>query len=256
MDLFKHGLDICLEANTYNVYLKKSKKKHKKINKIYKNMIIKKIEELAFSLVEIQALSPNTDPDFAKTIQEKMVDLVLKGEMANDYDVLKVFAINEYKALEGALPEEKVNYQYTADLKEAPLNPSLKKDISILDQELDYSRLEAAKNEAEISETLKKQAQIIKDLTEHRLDMLERRLNEQDRLLKEKDLLYSRLEKEARERQIQEDIENLVRKNMDLLKESNYLNNPQKDKSELSKQLHKVYIDYIKDIDNRYLKKD
>lgn len=255
-DIFKNGLNNSLQANLFNVYLKKSKNKQKKINKIYRNMIIKTTDDLAFKLDEIAALTPAQDFEIAKTIQDKMVQLILQGEMANDSDVLKVFAINEYKNLDGSLFEEKVNYEYIADVKDGPLNPSLKKEISILDKELDYSRLEAARNEDEISETLKKQAQIIKDLTEHRLDMLERRLNEQDRLLREKDILYARLEKDTRERQIQEDIENLVRKNMEMLKDSDYLNNPQKDKSELSRQLHKAYVEYIKGIDNRYLKNE
>ncbi len=101
---------------------------------------------------------------------------------------------------------------------------------------------------------MEKQKQIIKDYTEHRLDMLERRLNEQDRLLKEKDLKMAKLEKESRERRVQEDIEKLVNKNMELLKESNYLNNPQKDKTELSRKLQQAYLDYIQDFDDRYTK--
>ncbi|MFA7127236.1 MAG: hypothetical protein WC182_06775, partial [Bacilli bacterium] len=66
----------------------------------------------------------------------------------------------------------------------------------------------------------------------------------------------AQLEKEGRERRVQEDIERLVNKNMDMLKESNYLNNPQKDKSQLSRKLHQAYLDYIHDFEDKYTKNE
>lgn len=255
LDYFRNGLEVCLEANRINAYLRKAKKKHKKIAKEYKLLPIHQVCDLAFKGEDIIELAKGESGPFILELVDKIIAQILDGQIINDYDVLKVYAINELKAMKVDLGQEKVEYHYEVEEQAIP-NPTLKKEMIELNQELDYNQLEKATNEEELSQSLQRQGQIIKDYTEHRLDMLERRLNEQDRLLKEKDLKMAALEKEARERRIQQDIENLVQKNVDMLKESDYLNNPQKDKSELSRQLHKVYLEYIKDAEDKYNKNE
>jgi uncharacterized coiled-coil protein SlyX len=212
--------------------------------------------DLAFKGEDILTLIPDRNAKIAQAIVDKMIVAILSGEIINDYDVLKVYVINELKNQDIAFEDSKVAYDYHPPVEEGAesINPSYKKETATLDDQFHFDQLEHATSEEELSTTLEKQKQIIKDYTEHRLDMLERRLNEQDRLLKEKDLKMAKLEKESRERRVQEDIEKLVNKNMELLKDSNYLNNPQKDKTELSRKLQQAYLDYIQDFDDRYAK--
>ncbi|MFA6627650.1 MAG: hypothetical protein WCQ80_01190 [Bacilli bacterium] len=256
LDYFSNGLETCLEANRLNVYLKRAKRRHKKIIKEYRDLPIHEVCDLAFKGEDILKLTNGQDGPFLPVLIDKIIATVLSGDIVNDYDVLKVFSINELKSQNIALGEAKIAYDYPDIDEVAVANPSLQKEEGPLDQQLDYDQLEQATSEQELSQTLYKQGQIIKDYTDHRLDMLERRLNEQDRLLKEKDIKMAQLEKEGRERRVQEDIERLVNKNMDMLKESNYLNNPQKDKSQLSRKLHQAYLDYIHDFEDKYTKNE
>jgi uncharacterized coiled-coil protein SlyX len=103
---------------------------------------------------------------------------------------------------------------------------------------------------------LKNQADVIVDYTQHRIDMLERRLNEQERLFKEKNAQYALLERSTRQQRIKEDVDGLVEKNLEMLKEIDYIGDPNRDKDGLSQRLHKVYMDYINGIEDKYKNKE
>lgn len=237
LDLFSNGLEVCLLANKINVILKRGKKRGKKISFDYQSLPIKKVCDLAFKGEDILKLHPdNAD---VQVIIDQVIYEILEGSLINDYDSVKNFVIDLMKKMNINIKEE-VSYNYE--------NPDLK-DLS---KDLEYNKLVNATSEDDLKASLTQQGQVIKDYTEHRIDMLEKRLNEQARLLQEKDQKYEALLRETRRRQIQEDVDDLVNKNLEMLKKMNYLNNPEKDKVELSRQLNRVYMSFINDMEDRY----
>lgn len=237
LDLFSNGEEICLLANKVNVHIKKSRKRYKQISQAYKQMPIQKVCDLAFKGEDVLKIHANTAN--AQLIIDQVVYEILEGTLINDYDAIKEFVIDLMKKMDIDLDEE-VSYDYENN------------NLDELDESLQYSSLANATNEEDLEASLTQQGQVIKDYTEHRLDMLERRINEQARLLLEKDMKYEELLKSSRHRQIQDDVDNLVKKNLEMLKKMNYLDNPHNDKLELSRQLNKVYMNFISDIEDRY----
>ena len=237
LDLFSNGEEVCLLANKINVILKKSKKRYKQISLAYNRLPIKKVCDLAFKgedILRIHAENINV-----QMIVDQVIYEVLEGSLVNDYNTIKEFVMDLMKKMKIEIKEE-VSYNYQ------PV------ELQDLDNNLKFNNLVNATNEEDLKASLTEQGQVIKDYTEHRLDMLERRINEQARLLHEKDVMYEELLKTTRRRQIQDDVDDLVNKNLEMLKKKNYLNNPQKDKLELGRQLNKVYMNFINGIEDRY----
>lgn len=255
LELYTHGLDACLLANKMSHILKKSPLKVKKITKNYNNLVIKKVCDLKFKGEDILKLTNNVNGEFVQVVCDRIVYKVLMKELENDYDKIKVFALEELKTMNIEVSnEEKIDYHYTNDLGEKLdiVEKNDDEELVELNKNLEYSTLVNATSEDEIEETLKHQGQVIKDYTEHRIDMLERRINEQDRIIREKDMKYAAIEKQMRQSKIKEDIDKMVNNNLEMLKELNYLDNSEKDKVELGRRLHKVYLDFINDIDDKY----
>lgn len=251
LEMFNNKIEICLFVNNVNRYLKKTKKKHKHINQKYNQLSIKDISDIAFGENDIKKLINNEDFDKISIIQDQVVYAILEGNLVNDYDEVKNFVIIKLKDMNIFVIGENKDFSYKSE--EALNNITSFKEEDVIDElDIESGSLLNAKNEEEIASSLRKQGQVIKDYTEYRLDILERRINEQDRIIREKDLQYAALERESRSRRIKEDIEALVNKNLDLLKELNYLDNPHKNKLELGKQLQKVYLDYINGIEDKY----
>lgn len=253
-DLFYNGEEVCLLANKISYFIGKSKKKYKKITAEYEELVIKQMSDLTFRREDVLRLANNLEGDHIQTVVDQMVEKVLAKELNNDFDVLKVFAINRLREMNIDITTENIVYDYRPE--EAPKQEE-KPEIAFenyeeLDKNLEYKTLVNAKSEDEIADSLKRQGQIIKDYTEHRIDMLERRLNEQERIIREKDLKFQELERETRQRKIELEVETLVQKNLEQLKESNYLSHSHKDKIELSKQLHRVYMGFVSDMEDKY----
>ncbi len=135
LDYFSNGLEVCLEANRLNAYLRKAKKRHKKIVKEYEALPIHQVCDLSFKGEDILSLIPDQNVKIAQAIIDKMIVAILSGEIINDYDVLKVYVINELKNQDIALGDSKVAYDYHPPVEEGTdsLNPSYKKETAALD---------------------------------------------------------------------------------------------------------------------------
>ena len=86
---------------------------------------------------------------------------------------------------------------------------------------------------------------IEKDLTDHRIDMLEKRLNEQEQQIHQKDAQLEELLKESRQTKIKKDVDQMVKGNMDLISDMDYVDVSDEEKQELSRKLKKIYLDFI-----------
>jgi tRNA nucleotidyltransferase (CCA-adding enzyme) len=252
LDLFINGEQICIDANYANHILKKCKKKSKKISIEYRELPIKKVCDLAFKGEDIIKLIGNNEDNNIQIIIDQIIFKILEGELQNEYDTIKPFVINLLRDMNIEVLGQDIQYEYRDQRSQEKRIVMEDDEMADLNNNLEYGNLVNATNEEEIAESLRKQGQVIKDYTEHRLDMLERRINEQDRIIREKDMKYATLERDSRKRKVQEDIENLVKKNLELLKDMKYLDNPHKDKLELSRQLNKVYMEFIVDMEDKY----
>lgn len=248
IDLYTYGEAICLMANRINVLLRKSRKHYKEISKLYETLPIKEEKELDFTKGDIRLINSDLEEDYVSLLIDQIIYKVIYQELANDYDVIKVFVINIFKDKKINVIEEKVDYNYVT-------TPEVD-DIEQLSKRLAYNQVVDATSEEEIESGLKYQGDVIKDYTEHRIDMLEKRLNEQERLLREKDRQIKLLARDTRQQKIQEDVDTLVQKNLDMLVEIDYLGDPNRDKEALSKKLHQVYMDYVNDIEDKYRYKE
>lgn len=237
-ELFACGLNVCLSANLISWALKKAPRRFKKINHEYQNLVIHRIEDLDFSKEDLDALIPEGQEEYRGAILDQIVYKVLNQELANDHEIIKAFVIRKLNELKINIEPEN-QYQYTEEAVDHPIT-------------IDENELVRAQSEEEVAESIKRHGEIIKDYTLHRLDILERRLNEQEKLLKEKDMQLARLEYETRQKQINKDVESLVNKNIEMLKDMNYLDNSQENRIELSKRLYQVYLNFINDIDKKY----
>ncbi|HHU55840.1 MAG TPA: hypothetical protein GXZ48_04035 [Acholeplasmataceae bacterium] len=237
-ELYDNGLEVSLSANLISWALKRAPKKTRKISAEYQNLVIHSESDLEFKRSHVEEIVSGDYVEFIDPIMQQVIYKVLNQELANDYDVIEAFVVRRLHELKIDV-DTKEEYEYRKEIVDNPIT-------------IDNDELVNATSEEEVAESLKRHGEIIKDYTQHRLDMLERRLNEQERLLKEKDLQLARLEYETRHKQITKDVESLVSKNIEMLKEMNYLGNTQEDKLELSKRLQQVYLDFIREIDNKY----
>ena len=243
-DLYLHGLDVCLEANKLNNIIRRARNKKRKIVKRYNELPIKSEADIMFTRNDLYEVAKTSLFD-ADTVMEKIAIEIVSNNIVNTTDQIRSYvkillndvdlmAINDF-------PKE-----YNKDEIE---------DFD-LKSRLDLDKMAMANNVEDLKENLEHQGQVVRNYTELRLEMLERRLNEQDRLIREKDMYYAKIERENRRRKIKEDVDNLISKNLELLKDLNYLNNSESDKMQLGKELAKVYMNYISDAEDVYSSKE
>lgn len=248
-DFFDNGIEICLLANKMNLYLHRSRKSSKQILRKYNMLAIKTKDEVEISEIDIRNMLVEEKKQLSESIYKETINSLLNGEVNNNREDLLDFVTIKLRD-QALLPENKVEYGEVGNFEvEKKVLPE--DDIEKLNKDLNLGSVINATDEEEIALNLKKQGQVIKDYTEYRLDMLERRINEQERLIKEKDLQIDKLAREARKKRIEEDVENLVQRNLELLKESK-LDNLYKNKEELEKKLFSVYMNYIYDAMEKY----
>lgn len=251
IDLYTNGEEICLMANRINLLLKKARKHYKDVSKQYESLPIKSNDDLAFNKYEIYKLNEGLNEEYINLLVDQIVYKIIYQELNNDYDSIKVFVINTLRDKNITLTEDHTSYEYPREEAQ-----EVDDEIVELSKRLAFNQVEEATNIEEMEEGLKNQGDVIKDYTEHRIDMLEKRLNEQERLLREKDRQITILARDTRQQKIQEDVDALVERNLELLKESDYLNKPHSDKEALSKRLHQVYMEYVNEIEDKYSYKE
>ncbi|MDY0363188.1 MAG: hypothetical protein RBR27_00555 [Bacilli bacterium] len=104
--LYKYGLDKCLIANKANRLLGKSKKKDKHIIKLYKSLPIKSNEDLLFKQKDLINLTNGIVNQTIMDIYENIEYKVITKELANNYELLNDFAIEQLKSVKFSTMEE------------------------------------------------------------------------------------------------------------------------------------------------------
>lgn len=245
-ELYKYGLDICLEANKLNHILHKARNKKKKIEKRYNKLPIKAESDIQFTRNDLMEMT-QINVFVVDSVMEKIAHEILENDLENNYDQIRSYVkilLND------------VDYMIQVNQEAGSKEESKEVEDFDLSGKLDLEQMAKASNVEDLKQNLEHQGQVIKDYTELRLEMLERRLNEQDRLIREKDMYYAKIERENRRRRIKEDVDNLILKNLEFLKELNYLNTSEEDKMKLGKELAKVYMNYINDAEDIYSSKE
>lgn len=241
-DLFHYGLDIALEANLINHLAGRSHNYKRKITKRFNNLVIKDIDELAFSKEDIINLASSRPVDVVYDLIDDVIDKVLKEELENDYDKIKIYCIKTLDLTETA-PIRKEQVEQRIDEEDS-------EDFDFYDDSM--NEMVNVSNESELEENLFQQGQVVKSYTEMKINQLEQRLREQERLLQEKDLQLYDLEKRTLQEKLNNDIDKIVQRNLDNLKDLNYLDTSYSEKIMLGRELKKVYRQFLSSIDTKY----
>lgn len=244
-DLFHYGLDIAIQANKINYLVGKSRNYKRKIKKHFNNLAIKDIDELAFSKDEIISLAATKPVDVVYGLIDDVIYKVLNKELENEVDLIKIYCINKLNLSPDEIQETpKIDNQHV-DL------PTYTEDVFDFEEEA-MDNLANVASELELEENLLQQGQVVKSYTELKINQLEKRLHEQEKLLKEKDMQLYELEKRTLQEKLNNDIDKIVQRNLDNLKELNYLDTSYSEKIMLGRELQKVYRQFLSSVDNKY----
>ena len=261
--LYSYGLKICQDANVVNQIVRKTPKKIKKIKRDYELLPIHRVCDLKFKGEDVLELTNNRSGDYVQTIVDNMIMKVLKQELNNEYDALKIFAINSLREL-GILPSimnVEEDYEYDEPIKanynQTALNENKITENNIINQSVDKEVFINDKPNDELSNELKNADSIVNDYTGLKLDQLQRKIYEHERILQEKDAKIKELERRALEFKLESDVNNLVGQNLELLKDMNYIEKGA-EKVMISQELRDVYRGIISNVDPKYrsLKED
>ena len=191
--LYNNGLQVSLDANLVNYRLGKARNQQKRIKKAYALLPITSKEELKFQAENIMELTNQQAGDYATQIENSMITKVLKKELVNDYDTLKIYAINSLRET-GILPSLPSGDEQ-AMLETEPIKAYLHVEPM---KQSPYQRPEApvtespfepvfGQEQARIAQELKQAEPIMQSYTELKIDQIERRMYEQEKRLQEKD---------------------------------------------------------------------
>ncbi|MGD9605617.1 MAG: hypothetical protein AB7V00_05675 [Bacilli bacterium] len=267
--LYNNGLQTCLDANMVNILLGKAKNLQKRIKKDYALLPITVIEELKYREKDIMELTNQQAGDYAKQIEESIITKVLRKELVNDYDTLKIYAINSLRET-GVLPSLPTSEQpmvletepIKAYLNVEPVAPNPEYKEPVLQKPAEpvpsYSPEPVySKEQQRISDELKQAEPIMQSYTELKIDQIERKIYEQEKRLQEKDAKIKELERQALQLKLEQDINSLVGQNLEMLKDMNYIDK-NSEKVMMSKELKEIYKGLITNVDPKYrtLKED
>lgn len=257
-DLFKYGLNVALTANRAAYLAGKSKNYAKKIKKRFDNLVIKNVDDLAFSNNQILMLANDIPLDDAYKLIDEVCEQILIGELLNEEDQIKIYCINALKkkenkedtqiektSIENQIPIETISTDF--DVKEV----SHEEETFVIPEQK-IEELASAATESELEENLLEHGQVVKTYTEMKINLLEKKLLEQERLLKEKDERLYQLEKQALQQRLNLDIDRIVQQNLETLRELNYLDTTYSEKIMLGRELQKVYRQFLSSIDEKY----
>ena len=257
-ELFDFGLDVALVANKANYLAGKSRNYSRKLQKRFENLIIKSVDELAFSQNQILTLAKDYPIEKVYQLIDDVLKQILTNQLINDEDQIKIYCINALKKTDDNISDVDISsdneYEY---LDEHQYQPKDVHDEVVMDEsfELPVEKIEelaSAASESELEENLFEQGQVVKTFTEMKINQLEKRLMEQERLLREKDERLYHLEKQALQQRLNSDIDRIVQQNLENLRELNYLDTTYSEKIMLGRELQKVYRQFVSSIDTKY----
>ena len=254
LTLFSYGLDSCLSANKVNRLLGKSHTSEKNIRRAYDALIIKKTCDLEFKGEDILEICAGQSAQYIQVLVDNIIYKVLTREIPNEYEAIKEYCLSELEQNGFTEYDSKGDYIYHSGIigkRNEDINEEMLVDVNELNRLLDGPVVNTPASEAApisepvYSEAVNPPSSIEKDLTDHRIDMLEKRLNEQEQQIHEKDAQLEELLKESRQTKIKKDVDQMVKGNMDLISDMDYIDVSDEEKQELSRKLKKIYLDFI-----------
>ena len=253
LTLFSYGLDSCLSANKVNRILGKSHTTEKNIRRAYDALIIKKTCDLEFKGEDILEVCKGQSAQYIQVLVDNIIYKVLTREIPNEYEAIKEYCLSELEQNGFTEYDTREDYIYNSGIigkRNEDINEDMLVDVNELNRVLDgpvvnNPNLEAVKPAIYNEEEPVIPSSIEKDLTDHRIDMLEKRLNEQEQQIHQKDAQLEELLKESRQTKIKKDVDQMVKGNMDLISDMDYVDVSDEEKQELSRKLKKIYLDFI-----------
>ena len=253
LTLFSYGLDSCLSAHKINRILGKSHSSDKNIRRAYNALIIKKTCDLEFKGEDILEICKGQSAQYIQVLVDNIIYKVLTREIPNEYEAIKAYCLSELEQNGFTEYDSKDDYLYHDGIvgkRSEDINEDMLVDVNELNRVLDGPVVNTPDNIAPASpiySEIEKEptSPIEKDLTDHRIDMLEKRLNEQEQQIHEKDAQLEELLKESRQTKIKKDVDQMVKGNMDLINDMDFVDVSDEEKQELSRKIKKLYIDFI-----------
>ena len=253
LTLFSYGLDSCLSAHKINRLLGKSHSSDKNIRRAYNALIIKKTCDLEFKGEDILEICKGQSAQYIQVLVDNIIYKVLTREIPNDYEAIKAYCLSELEQNGFTEYDSKDDYIYHDGIvgkRSEDINEDMLIDVNELNKVLDGPVVNTPDNTTPISPVYseiekEEPSSIEKDLTDHRIDMLEKRLNEQEQQIHQKDAQLEELLKESRQTKIKKDVDQMVKGNMDLINDMDFVDVSDEEKQELSRKIKKLYIDFI-----------
>ena len=253
LTLFSYGLDSCLSAHKINRLLGKSHSSDKNIRRAYNALIIKKTCDLEFKGEDILEICKGQSAQYIQVLVDNIIYKVLTREIPNEYEAIKAYCLSELEQNGFTEYDSKDDYLYHDGIvgkRSEDINEDMLVDVNELNRVLDGPVVNTPDNIAPASPVYSEiekepSSPIEKDLTDHRIDMLEKRLNEQEQQIHEKDAQLEELLKESRQTKIKKDVDQMVKGNMDLINDMDFVDVSDEEKQELSRKIKKLYIDFI-----------
>jgi len=256
MHLFSNGIDVCIKANKINSYLKYTKLKTNKIKKQFDRLPIKTVCNLAFKGEDIIAITKDQGGAYLNPLIDDIVLAVLNESLPNDFDNIKVYAIKKLQEA-GIIPEnyhespydikvDQNNIQRESFLEEIP------SEIAVEDLKLD--NLILAKTPDDMIKNMYFHADVMKGYVDFRIEMLEGKLSENEIQFRRQDEnKYISLREELRTK-LHRDTDLLISKNLNYLKQNNFLDSIYGTRVTMAKQVHILYEQFLRETDEQYYK--
>jgi tRNA nucleotidyltransferase (CCA-adding enzyme) len=222
-ELFFNGLELCIEANQVNRLLKKSRKREKQIRKAFTMLPIQSLDQLTFSENDLRFLTRGYDT-FNNQIFETMLLKVLNKELQNNYHDLKDYVVS---SLQGYYGES-----FVVDTNvEGETYEEASQEIEAGIEESQTYRIPEVRPAATNPVYYNEYAESPKP--NNKYEDLEEKIR--------------KLERQNLEMKLDRDVDNLVVQNLEMLKDMNYIDGPEK--IMLSRELKEVYRDLITKVD-------
>lgn len=243
--LYYYGLEIASKANELNYILRRAKRITKKIQHQFDLLVIRDQDEIALPKQDMMQILKDLPTDVFIQCLQKMEKSIILKELQNEYDTLYQFVANFALAKKTSPTEtqEEIQPDVQAEEKE-------RLEFNFDEQQLD-SFIKAS-TENELAENLVEQGELIKNYTELKINQLEKRLREQEKMIQQKDEQLYDLEKRTLKEKLNNDVDKLVQRNLETLKELKYIDTSYNEKLMLSRELQKIYRQFLSNVESKY----
>ena len=243
--LYKYGLDVAVKANELNYILRKARKSTKKIKHQFEKLRIHDQDELDIKKQELMQMLKEFPAEVYIECLGAMEKAIILGELENEYDLLYQFVANFIRSKKEVKSEEE-----TVEETVQNIEPREEREFDFDQRQIDS--LIRATTENELAENLMEQGQLVKNYTELKINQLEKRLREQEKMIQLKDEQLYELEKRTLKEKLSNDVDKLVQRNLESLKELNYIDTSYNEKLMLSRELQKIYRQFLSNVESKY----